>query len=106
MNDTERELGAALRRTEQHIDPHLYTRIAAARAYALAQPHEPWLRRWLAPVAGVAVLAGVLGIGVLLPLQRAEPERAVAEDAVEDPEFYQDLDFYLWLAESDMGSHG
>jgi hypothetical protein len=24
----------------------------------------------------------------------------------DNPELYRDLDFYLWLAESDMGRHG
>lgn len=106
MNETERELAAALRREEQGLDARLAARIAAARAHALAHPPMSWLQRWFAPAAGVAVLAGVFGIGVLLPPQRVDPAPAGVEKVADNPEFYQDLDFYLWLAESDLGDHG
>ena len=106
MNDTERELGTALRREEQLLDGRIAARIAAARRHALAAPQPPWIQRWFAPMAGAAVLASVLGVAVLMPPQDAAPEGAAPGQVAENPEFYQDLDFYLWLAESDMGNHG
>ena len=106
MNNSEPELAALLRSEERSLDDHTVARIAMARRRALAAPRPAWIRRWYAPVAGTAVLAGVLGIAVLLPPQNAAPERPRAEKVAENPEFYQDLDFYLWLADSEMGSHG
>lgn len=108
MNDTERELSAALRREEQALPPRTLARIAGARQAALqTQPRHAWLPRLLAPAMGAAVLAGALGIAVFLPQQA--PQATVSPDAAalsEDPELYRDLDFYIWLAESDMGSDG
>jgi hypothetical protein len=106
MNETERELATALRREEYQLDSRTLGRIAEARHRALAAPRQAWIRRWYAPVAGAAVLAGVLGVAVFLPQSATTPERPTAEQVAENPEFYQDLDFYLWLADSDMGSHG
>lgn len=108
MNGTERDLAAALRREEHELDPRIAARIAAARRQALAAPRPLWIQRWFAPAAGAAVLAGVLGVGVFLPQARlvSEPEAVPAGQVAENPEFYQDLDFYLWLADSDMGNHG
>jgi len=107
MNETERELSAVLRREEHSLEPRTLARIAAARRHALAAPRPAWIQRWFAPVAGAAVLAGVLGVGVFLPQLGVQPDAAApAEQVAENPEFYQDLDFYLWLADSDMGDHG
>jgi hypothetical protein len=108
MNGTERELAAALRREEHELDARTVARISAVRREALSAPHPPWIQRWFAPAAGAAVLAGVLGIGVFLPQSPlvTEPQRPSPEQVAENPEFYQDLDFYLWLADSDLGNHG
>ena len=54
---------------------------------------------------GAAVLASALGIAVLMP-QQAETPYVNTRPEADAPELYRDLDFYLWLAESDMGRHG
>jgi hypothetical protein len=107
MSDFEHELGSALREEEQQLDPATLARISAARRGALAAPRPSWVRRLIAPAIGAAVLASALGIAVLLP----QPHRdtAHAPDSAqtgEDAELYRDLEFYMWLAESDMGRHG
>lgn len=106
MNNNDEQMGTALREEERQLDARVTARIAAARRRALAHPVQPWLQHWMAPMAGAAVLAGVLGVGVLLPGQLAEPEQTATVRAVENPEFYQDLEFYLWLADAGVGDHG
>ena len=105
MSDFERELSAALRSEEQHIDPRLAARLAAARHGALAAVRPAWYHNLLAPVIGAAVLAGVLGIAVLPSIDATGP--GVDDQTAENIDFDQDLDFYLWVADQqDEGSHG
>ena len=52
------------------------------------------------------MLATVVGVAVLMPRTETPSPAGSSEQLVESPEFYRDLDFYLWLAESDMGHHG
>lgn len=109
MSDFERGLAAALRREEQHLDADTLARIAAARQRALAATPVAWYRRGFAPAIGAAVLASALGVAVLLPsgpLSGPGQSTTRQGDLVENPELYRNLDFYLWLAESDMGRHG
>ncbi len=105
MTDTEHELAAALRLEEQLLPARTLSRIAAARSAALAAPAPSWVARWLKPMMGAAVLASALGIAVLMP-QQAETPYVNTRPEADAPELYRDLDFYLWLAESDMGRHG
>ena len=105
MTDTEHELAAALRLEEQQLPARTLSRIAAARSAALAAPRTSSVARWLKPMMGAAVLASALGIAVLMPQQAETPYGNTSPEA-DAPELYRDLDFYLWLAESDMGRHG
>ena len=107
MNDFERELSTALRREEQYLDAAIVKRIAAARHRAVSATPVSWIRRVWAPVIGAAVLAGAAGIALLPPEPVFQTNRSASnEEAVENPELYRNLEFYLWLAESDMGRHG
>ena len=97
MENEEHGWSEILRGQEERLDAALLARIAAARHRALGAVRLPWWRLH-APMLGGAVLATVLMVSVLLPLQSGI---TVSEDA----SFYENLDFYLWLSESEMGTH-
>jgi len=108
MNDFERDARSALRGEEQHLGVQAVQRIGAARQAALATRPLTRMQRFLAPTIGAAVLASALGMAVLLPQHPQGEAGRSSEQAelVDNPELYRDLDFYLWLAESEMGRHG
>jgi hypothetical protein len=108
MSDFERELGTALREQEQQLDTRTLARIATARRSALSTPRRGWAHRLFAPAIGAAVLASALGIAVLLPRPQGDAGSTMDASSLsgEEAELYRDLDFYMWLAESDMGRHG
>ena len=103
-SDIEREMGAALRQQEQQLDSRLASRIASARRNALTAARPPWYSNLLAPALGAAVLAGVLGVTVLPSIESVSP--GADDQTAENIDFDQDLDFYLWVADQDEGSHG
>ena len=105
MNTFEQQLRESLREQEQQLDSAPLGRLSANRRAALAAAPRPWLR-FLTPAIGSAVLATVVGVAVLMPRTETPSPAGSSEQLVESPEFYRDLDFYLWLAESDMGHHG
>lgn len=105
MSDIEQELFRALRDEEQLLPAHTLRRLRAARAQALEAPRPSRLARLLAPAVGAAVLASALGVAVLMPAQQ-DTQMGQGSEHADNPELYRDLDFYLWLAESDMGRHG
>jgi hypothetical protein len=106
--DFERNARARLRAMESGLDSASLARLATAREQALMAPHRfrlpgtPWM-------AGLA-MATVLGVALLLGYQYWQGDAASAgasSQLAENPdELYRDLDFYLWLSESDLGSRG
>lgn len=106
MNDDEKRWRETLHRRETTLQPGLLARIATARVRALQAAQLPWWRLH-APALGGAVLATVLAVSVLLPVRQgwlqAPPDSRVS--ASQDTTFYDNLDFYLWLADSEMGTH-
>ena len=111
--------GKALRESETHVDAVTAARLRAARARALERVASAPSWTWVAPaMPGLPWLGGIgagatLGIALLawalLPRTAAVPEVAVNLAGVnalelltdeQGPEFYQDLDLYLWLEES------
>lgn len=107
MSSFEERLRRALRAEEGELDGTTLARLGAARRAAVGAPRPSWWRLH-APALGGAVLATAVAVAVLLPLQQKNWRAATEADrqVVEDPEFYQDLDFYLWLSESDLGNGG
>lgn len=101
----EREFQETLRREEHSLGSPALARIARARQAALAAPRPPRWLRLARPAVGAAVFASLLGIALVLPQARQALDTDAAS-APEDPEFYRELDFYIWLAESDMGRDG
>ncbi len=79
-------------------------RLAQARKAALAGKPAGSVRRWWLPVGGL-VTAAVMGLALTLWMPPAgnNPGVPVMEDlellaAAEEVDFYDELDFYLWLA--------
>lgn len=105
MTDAEPELARALRDEEQFLPAVTLRRLATARAQAVSAPQPSRLARFLAPAMGAVVLASALGVAVLMPA-RQDAQTGQGLQQADNPELYRDLDFYLWLAESDMGRHG
>lgn len=97
-------IGKALRASEQQLGGMSLAQLRAARARAVgAAAERRTALRWAVPAALTAALLAWM----LLP--RPEPQLPVnvAEgDALEvltdemDPEFYRDLDLYLWLEDT------
>ncbi|TPG46270.1 hypothetical protein EAH75_16820 [Rhodanobacter glycinis] len=104
----------------QRIDPATVERLRAARRRALRSAQTPTHRtaRWLIPAGAFAVIA-LAAIMVWQPprqaatsMQTASPTDPVAEldnelppDADKtDPNLYQNLDFYGWLAANNSHS--
>lgn len=103
----------------RRIDPATVGRLRAARRQALATAHAPAHRtaRWLIPVGAFAVIAlATMMVWQPLPQRHAAPANTMvnaAETGVEldnelppdadktDPNLYQNLDFYDWLAAND-----
>ncbi len=107
--------GQALRASENEFDAVTTARLRAARARAMAAVSErnsPWL------LAAPAALTAALLAWTLLPRTALQPEPVTAVnlaglDALElltdeqGPEFYENLDLYLWLEEAGgAGSSG
>ncbi len=106
MNSFEEDARAALRARENTLDGATLARLGAARRAALATRSAPWWRLHV-PALGGAALALAVAVAVLVPMQeQLRPPAGVSEQLVEDPQFYEDLDFYLWLAESDADTRG
>lgn len=92
------------------MDAHTRSRLTQARHAAvalLAQQREPFIRRWMLPVAGLATVALVAVIVVFnLDPTANEHQSVSAALAVEDMdilsgaeniELLEDMEFYAWL---------
>jgi hypothetical protein len=116
----ERRAREIYREASQHVDPVTAGRLRTARREALASSaHAAKHRagRWLIPSSAFAMLAlAALMVWQPLPHRAATPSAHVAAatqtnadidndlppDADQtDPNLYQDLDFYGWLAAND-----
>jgi hypothetical protein len=107
MNTFEEDLRATLREQEDALDGHTLARLGAARRAALATPVAPPWWRLHVPALGGAALAMAVAVVMLMPMQeQLRPPPHASEQLLKDPQFYEDLDFYMWLSESEMGNHG
>jgi hypothetical protein len=104
LDERDRALAQKLRtqlRASEDLDYVTKARLSAARARALAASRRP--AGWWFATGGLtaAVLLAVVMV-VRIP-QAAAPTMADALEMMTDelePEFYQDLDMYQWLADS------
>jgi hypothetical protein len=102
------KLRAALRRSE-HVDAATSSRLASARALAVAASGPRAPTRWLWASGGLTAAAAVAALLLVqfgaLQRWRSDPAEVNAADAMEvltddvDADFYEDLDMYRWLAE-------
>ena len=106
-HDFEQRSRTLLRSAEQQLDAATLARLTAARSAALAVKPRRWPffeARWLAGAAAAAVI----GIAVLVAPQFSQQNSGSMDGSqlADNPDLYRDLDFYLWLSESEMGSRG
>jgi hypothetical protein len=103
------KLQARLRATED-LDQVTQARLLAARTRAVAQAPDAGKARhtgWWVATGGLAAAAV---LAVLLVVRTPHATVPATADALElltddvDPEFYQDLDMYKWLADSGTDS--
>ena len=107
------------REAAQQVDPATSARLRAARAQALATPRHDehgFGARWLVPGGAFAAIA-LAAVVAWQPLAQLSPHPTVAVSSAvgnddadadlppdadqTDPQLYQNLDFYGWLAAND-----
>jgi anti-sigma factor RsiW len=95
---------------QTHGDPALSRALAERRRRVLAMGRESAVTR-ITPgrmAAAAAVLAVAVGIGVVTQLHHGRPVANVAQlqrSADTNPDFYSEIDFYVWLGDQKLG-HG
>ena len=106
-HEFEQDARQLLRQSELELQPALLGRIAQARGKALRVERSSWIMQHRPWFAGAAV-AALVGLAVVLgqPALQGTDEETTNEMLADSPDFYGELDFYLWLAESDMGKRG
>ena len=111
MNQLEDQLRDQLRRSEQDIDPQTTRRLSQARdsALALSTGNNPWWRSQFTLTRGVA-LASVLAFAVVLyptvPGNDFSPAGGASYISSEGDDLYENIDFYLWMANSENNLAG
>lgn len=107
LSPQQRELALRLRqalRESESLDYVTASKLAAARARALQPARSGW--NW---AAGSGAVAAMLAVAILAPWRTPAPPAAVITDTAQlealdalgdemEPEFYEDLEFYQWLA--------
>lgn len=107
LSPQERELAQSLRRAlreSEQLDYVTASKLAAARARALQPARGGW--NW---AAGSGAIAAMLAVAILAPWHTPQPPAAATTDTAQleafdvlgddmEPEFYEDLEFYQWLA--------
>jgi predicted anti-sigma-YlaC factor YlaD len=86
-------------RVDEEQSRDLDGRLNLARRRALASTKKPALRRF-APLAAAAAIA-LIAVLAVRPLQSPDEQqtRVAGTTPAAVPEVYEDLDFYLWLAD-------
>jgi hypothetical protein len=119
-NELEQRARRLYRLAAQRLDPHTAGRLRAARREALrvAEASKSRVARWLLPTGALAVIA-LASVIVWQPLQQnraplstqvnansaADLDSELPPDADQtDPNLYQNLDFYGWLAANNSKS--
>ncbi len=87
------------------LDDKIVARLRDARLRAIEVAARKNARpAWIKPVGGLVTATLVVGVATTLWLANPSVPKHGVEDmellaSTESPEFYQDLDFYLWLEE-------
>ncbi len=96
MDNFENRVRQQLRAAESQLNDATARRLRQARATALATPPRPLLSRLMVPALGMVTASVAVLVLVLSPLNEPAPQ-----DILDNAAFYQDLEFYNWLAEND-----
>jgi type II secretory pathway component PulM len=122
-NTFEQRARALYREASQQLDPAIAGRLRAARRTALQAAAAPARKSHLLLPAGAFAVIAMATLMVWQPLQHGagEPAQAIQQGQAStaeadgdlppdadsaDPNLYQNLDFYGWLASSDSSSQG
>lgn len=109
MNDFERHMQSALRRSERDIDDDTAQRLAKARRHALSATSKQRVPRFFVPATGMA-LASVLALVLVLSPDLLEDGKTLSkqeEVQLNEPmDLYEDMDFYYWLSREDGNLKG
>lgn len=119
MNDRERQFveraRASLDERAAHLEPHLVSRLRAARNRALDARQPRTHYGWMSAAATAVVMVMVVGIWFThdvgqqpdslaeLPYTANHTDLAMLT-RVDDPQVFQELDFYRWLAQQEQSS--
>lgn len=107
MRDNEDQFEQQLKQTLDQgnaaMDGETLSHLRRARHQALAAQHRPaYANRWIPATAMAGAAALAVGLWLHQPVQKNQVLVAGLEDidllaAQEDIDFYEELDFYLWL---------
>lgn len=85
--------------TVELATPAIEQRLNNARKQALHAPQRSLAPRRLVPLAAAASIA-LLAVVLVNPWQQTDnTDSQLAASSTDAPEFYEELDFYLWLAD-------
>jgi len=107
-NNDDKLIDKSRRLLDERVDKlgdNVITRLRAARLRATEVADRKNTRpAWIKPVGGLVTATLVVGIATSLWMANPSVPNNGIEDldilaSSESPEFYQDLDFYLWLEE-------
>jgi hypothetical protein len=104
MSQFERSLRRRLDDFERQLDEDTATRLAGVRRRALSMGGARRSLRLALPAAGMAAATLVLALWLLPPENRETGGKT--PPLSNNAEFYENLDFYYWLAESERSSNG
>ena len=108
LDDKDRALAQKLRaqlRATEDLDYVTQARLSAARARAVAASRRP--AGWWFATGGLTAAALLAAVLVLRVSPTSAPSMADSLELMTDelePEFYQDLDLYQWLADTGADS--
>jgi hypothetical protein len=101
MNDFEQTLRNELRTSEQRLSPEIEARLAGSRQVAVAKARRhPWARIFL-PLSGMLAASVVALVVVWAPLTDTPTPSMQHPVTVDNTEFFEDLEFYYWLAQNE-----
>lgn len=102
MNTFEQALREQLREAEHNLDDPVAQQLVNARRQAMSARRQFHLPRFMVPALGMVTASVVALILVVAPVDDNQQRQSGMERLTpENAEFYENLDFFYWLAESD-----
>lgn len=105
MSTFEQTLREQLQSAEDNLDDAITHQLVNARRKALSARRRFSLPRFMVPAMGMVTASVVALVLVVAPLEDSNPRKTSMEKLTpESTEFYEDLDFFYWLAESEAAT--